>query len=156
MRQHWIQFKRLSSFTSNFSSSSSFITTRESRENSSIFETIKILMQRFVEIREIRKMMIKKATRWKRVKTKKLSEDTLTKIRFFFWARFWAWTLKSNRNNFVCAWSYFFNKTSMFFMFESFTISIISKVTIKVITKTTKIVIKSIKEKFASNEDKSN
>ncbi len=76
--QHWIKFERLSLFTSNFSSSSSFITACRSRENSSIFETIKILKHRLIEIREIREVMSDKTTRKERAKTKKLNEETLT------------------------------------------------------------------------------
>ncbi len=41
-------------------------------------------------------------------------------------------------------------------MFESFAISIISKIAIEKITKTTKVVIELIEKEFASNEDESN
>jgi hypothetical protein len=44
----------------------------------------------------------------------------------------------------------------MSFMFESLTISIISKIVIETITETTKIVIETIEEEFASNEDENN
>jgi hypothetical protein len=156
IRQHRIQFEQLSSFTSNSSLSSSFITACRSRENSSIFETIKILKCCLIEMREIREVMSDETTRKEHVKTKELSEKTLTLIWIFSWMRFWSWASRSNQSNFICAQSYFFNRTSMSFMFESSTISIIWKIVIETITKATKIVIETIKKKFASNENDNN
>jgi hypothetical protein len=46
--------------------------------NSSIFETIKILKRRLIEMREIREVMSDEATRKERAETKELSENTLT------------------------------------------------------------------------------
>jgi hypothetical protein len=78
MQLHRIKFERLSFFASNFSSSSSFITACQSRENSSIFKTIKILKRFLIDMREIRAMMLNETTRKKRAEIKKLSEKTLT------------------------------------------------------------------------------
>jgi hypothetical protein len=156
IRQHRIQFERLSSFTSYFSSSSSSITARDSRENSSIFETINVLIRLLCEMRKVWEAITEETTRDECAKTKKLDENTLTKIRLFSWTRFWSEASMSNRSNSVCARSYFFSRTLMSFMFESSTISIISKITIETITKATKVVIESIEEEFASNEDENN